>query len=181
MKLWEETSEDGRNRRLYVIGETRWWAKDDALRKVFGSFAKPDRVLYMDVVITMEEFQKDVTIIPFVRSKAQGYKDALLKYETMLTAEVFLRIFEQTSLLSKYLQTRGMDIVTAQHLVTGTEDNLRKSARDFEGVKRSADNFFVEWANGILEEQVTKPQSQDSFPSLAADDATVGRIHRQIS
>jgi hypothetical protein len=88
---------------------------------------------------------------PAIRSNAQGYKDALLKYETILTAEVFLRIFEQMSPLSKYLQTSGMDIVTAQHLVTGTEDNLRKCARDFECVKRAADNF-VEWANGILEE-----------------------------
>ena len=73
MKLWEETSEDGRNRRLYVIGETRWWAKDEALRKVFGSFAKPDRALYMDVVITMERIEKVVTIKPAIRSKAQGY------------------------------------------------------------------------------------------------------------
>lgn len=113
MKLWEETSEDRRHRRLDVIGETRWWAKDEALRKVFGSFAKPDRALYTDVVITMERIEKDVTIKPAIRSKAQGYKDALLKYETILTAEVFLRIFEQTSPLSKYLQTSGMDIVTA--------------------------------------------------------------------
>ncbi|XP_029551933.1 uncharacterized protein LOC115151819 isoform X2 [Salmo trutta] len=152
MKLWEETSEDRRHRRLDVIGETRCWAKDEALRKVFGSFAKPDRTLYTDVVITMERIEKDVTIKPDIRSKAQGYKDALLKYETILTAEVFLRIFEQMSPLSKYLQTSGMDIVTAQHLVTGTEDNLRKCAQDFEGVKRAADDF-VEWANGILEEQ----------------------------
>ncbi len=43
-----------------------------------------------------------------------------------------------------------MDIASAQHLVTGTEDSLRKCARDFEGVKRAADDF-VEWANGILE------------------------------
>lgn len=89
MKLWEETSEDRRHRRLDVIGETRWWAKDEALRKVFGSFAKPDRALYTDVVITMERIEKDVTIKPAIRSKAQGYKDALLKYETILTAEVF--------------------------------------------------------------------------------------------
>ena len=60
-----------RHRRLDVIGETRWWAKDEALRKVFGSFAKPDLALYTDVVITMERIEKDVTIKPAIRSKAQ--------------------------------------------------------------------------------------------------------------
>eukprot|EP00063_Salmo_salar_P063808 XP_014038643.1 PREDICTED: zinc finger protein 519-like [Salmo salar] len=97
MNLWEETSEDRRHRRLDVIGETGWWAKDKALRKVFGSF---DCALSMDVVITMERIEKDVAIKPAIRPR----------------------------------------------------DNLRKCARDFEGVKRAADNF-VEWANGILEEQ----------------------------
>ncbi|RXN12350.1 SCAN domain-containing 3-like protein [Labeo rohita] len=55
LKLWEENSEDKRHRRLGVIGETRWWAKDEALRKVFGRFAKPDNALYTDLVITMEK------------------------------------------------------------------------------------------------------------------------------
>lgn len=152
MHIWEETTEDKRHRRLGVIGETRWWAKDEALKKVFGGFAKPDQALYTDVIITMEKTEKDMTIKPAIRSKAQGYKDALLRYETILTAEIYLRIFENTSPLSKYLQTSGIDFVTAQHLVTGTEDNLRKYARDFESVKKAADNF-VEWTNGILEEQ----------------------------
>jgi hypothetical protein len=44
----------------------------------------------------------------------KGYKDALLKGTRMLSqAGVFLSIFEQTSPLSKYFQTSGMDIVTA--------------------------------------------------------------------
>ncbi|KAJ4939420.1 hypothetical protein JOQ06_028869, partial [Pogonophryne albipinna] len=49
-------------------------------------------------------------------------------------------------------QTSGMDILTAQHLVKGTEDSLRKCTRDFDGVKKAADEF-VAWANGILQEQ----------------------------
>lgn len=53
MKLREETCEEMRHRRLGVIGETRWWARDETLRKVFGSFANPDHALHADVVITM--------------------------------------------------------------------------------------------------------------------------------
>ncbi len=111
-------SEDKRHRRLGVIGEKRWWAKDDALRKVLGRFAKPENALYTDLVITMEKMEKDVTMKPVIRNKAQGYKAALLKYETIFKAEIFLRIFEQTTPLSKYLQTSGIDIASAQHLVT---------------------------------------------------------------
>ncbi|KAJ8350084.1 hypothetical protein SKAU_G00252140 [Synaphobranchus kaupii] len=44
-----------------------------------------------------------------------------------------------------------MDILTAQRLVEGAEDSLRKCVRDFEGVKRAADEFVV-WANGMLQE-----------------------------
>lgn len=66
MKLWEETSEDRRHSQLDVIGETHWWAKDEALKKVFGSFATPDHALYTDVVITMERIEKDVTIKPAI-------------------------------------------------------------------------------------------------------------------
>lgn len=69
MKLWEENSEDKRHRRLGVIGETRWWAKDEALRKVFGRFAKPDNALYTDLVITMEKIEKDVTMKPVIQNK----------------------------------------------------------------------------------------------------------------
>ncbi|QQP52351.1 Uncharacterized protein FKW44_004479, partial [Caligus rogercresseyi] len=50
---------------------------------------------------------------------------------------------------SKYLQISGMDLLTAHHLVMGTEDGLKKCVRDFSGVKEAADRF-VEWANGEL-------------------------------
>ena len=33
---WEEISKDKHHRRLCPIGQTRWWAKDQALSKVFG-------------------------------------------------------------------------------------------------------------------------------------------------
>lgn len=42
-----------------------------------------------------------------------------------------------------------MDIITAQRLVEGTEEGLRKCSRDFEGVDE-----FVKWADEeLLEEE----------------------------
>lgn len=35
MNLWEKESQGKRHRRLSPVGKTRWWAKDNALKKVF--------------------------------------------------------------------------------------------------------------------------------------------------
>lgn len=93
------------------------------------------------MLMTLDTIVDDSTQKPTVRAKAKGFIEGLLKYETVLTAQLFLFIFELTSPLSKYLQTRGMDIITAQRLVEGTEEGLRKCARDFEGVKCAAESF----------------------------------------
>lgn len=151
MSTWEQVSEDPRHRRLSPIGETRWWAKDDALRKVFGAFGNPQRGLFVDLIVTLTSMGEDTSLKPTARVKAEAYKESLLKYETILTAQVFLRIFEHTSPLSKYMQTKGMDILTVQRLVVGTQESLKKCARDFRGVQRAADQFVV-WANEKLQD-----------------------------
>ena len=152
MQRWEEMSQDKHHRRLCPIGPTRWWAKDQALSKVFGCFGNPQGALFLEVLMTLNTIVDDKTQQPTVRAKAKGFIEGLLRYETVLTAQIFLRIFQHTSPLSKYLQTKGMDIITAQRLVKGTEEGLRECARDFEGVKCAADEF-VKWANERLQEE----------------------------
>jgi len=73
MKTWEETNTDKRHRRLSAIGQTRWWAKDAALTKVFRCFGRPDSALYVDVVLALIAVQLDTTSKPTVRAKAKGY------------------------------------------------------------------------------------------------------------
>ncbi len=151
MKVWEEVSEDRRHRYIAPIGETRWWSKDQALRKVLGYFGNPEGALFIDLVTTMAKMEKDIIMQLTARVKARGYMEALLRYETILTAQIFLRIFAETTPLSKYLQTSCMVLLTAQRMVMGTEDNLKSFSRDFEGVKKAADTF-VQWANSNLPE-----------------------------
>ncbi|CAL9702757.1 unnamed protein product [Knipowitschia caucasica] len=152
MLQWEEVSVDRRHRRLAPIGETRWLVKDQALRKVFGTFGKPDDALFTDLVITLSKIEKDETMKSIARVKARGYLEGLLRYETVLTAQVFLRVFQETTPLSKYLQTSGMDILTAQRLVTGVQNSLQHCSRDFAGVQKAA-GVFVEWANTVLQDE----------------------------
>ncbi|KAI4884376.1 hypothetical protein NFI96_000286 [Prochilodus magdalenae] len=152
MNIWEKESHSKRHRPIAPIGETRWWAKHIALKKMFGSFGKPQDCLYVDVLCTLSAIQEQKTVKGNVRTKARGYKDGLLRHETILTAQLFMRIFKQTTPLSKYLQTGGMDILSAHRMVISTHEALKQMARDFKAVKDAADNF-VKWANEKLEEQ----------------------------
>ena len=83
---------------------------------------------------------------------ARTYIEALLKYETVLTAQLFLRIFALTAPLTKYLQTSGMDLLSAHRMVRETHQQLQNFVRDFDAVKEAADKF-VSWANSRFESE----------------------------
>lgn len=76
--MWEKQSQEKSHRRLSPIGETRWWAKHEALKKVFGHFGKPENGLFTDVLFTLEAIEKKVHEKPTVRAKARGFKEGLL-------------------------------------------------------------------------------------------------------
>ena len=153
VSLWENTKqEETRHRRLSPIGETRWWAKHEALKKIFGHFGKPEDGLFIDAVLTLEAIEKKEKEKPAVRARARGFKESLLRHETVLTAQIFLRVFEHTTPLSKYLQSKGMDILSAHRMVAATQEGLKGIARDFRTVRAAADSF-VKWANEKLEER----------------------------
>ena len=41
MNTWKGVASEGDKRKLGLAGDTRWWAKDTALIKMFGKFNKP--------------------------------------------------------------------------------------------------------------------------------------------
>ena len=86
-------------------------------------------------------------------------------YETILTAQIFLRIFEHTDPLSKYLQTSGLDLLCTHGMVETTQNTLQKMIRDFNGIK-DAGQTFVQWANEKLrdEENETVMDVEDTLP-----------------
>ena len=200
MNVWEKESHSSRHKRIGPIGETRWWAKHDALKKVFGSFGKPQDCLYIDVLCTLSAIQDQTTVKSNVRSKARGYKDGLLRHETILTTQLFLRIFEKTTPLSKYLQTGGMDILSAHRMVMSTHEALKEMGRDFQTVKDATESF-VKRANDKLEEKdeemgmevevslpQRRPKKKKSMPGVMAQDETSNdpsktyevKVHNQI-
>lgn len=87
-----------------------------------------------------------------------------MRYDTELTAQLFLRIFEVTTPLSKYLQSSGLDILTAHRMVMATQDAMKNMARDFKSVKQAADTF-VQWANAqLMVEEDCELELEAAFP-----------------
>lgn len=87
MNKWETTS---KFKFISVIGETRWWAKDRCVSKIFGSYNNPKDSLFVDIIQTLHEIYITDTFVPDVRFKAKTYIDALLKYETIVMSQIYL-------------------------------------------------------------------------------------------
>lgn len=97
----------------------------------------------------MDEISKSPKTRPEARYRAAGFIEGLSKFETVLTAQIFLRIFKITTSLSKYLQTSGIDILQAHRMVVNSLTRLRECSRDFNAVKSAAE-IYVSWANEKL-------------------------------
>ena len=66
----------------------------------------------MEVIITLNAILVDDQIQAVVKAKVKGYIDSFLKFETILTAQAYLQVFSHTTVLSKYLQTVQLDLLT---------------------------------------------------------------------
>ena len=145
MDIWKESS----RKVLSTIGETRWDSKFNAVLKIFGSYGDTSNALFVTIIEVLEGISKSEILNSDTRYKATSYLNSLSKYETILTANMYLRIFQHTSPTSKYLQTSGLDLITAQTMITETKNSLTAISRDFDHLKLTTDKF-VEWANNEL-------------------------------
>jgi len=150
MDIW--TTKNSK-KKICTIGETRWWSKDAALSIiiVFGHFNEPGNGLYVDLIKTLDEIENNLGITLDARYMAKNLKEVLLKYETILTAQMYLRIFKKTTPLSKYLQGHGVNIISAYQMVKQTLYDLQDFARQFHSIKEAA-NTFVEYTNKKFDE-----------------------------
>jgi hypothetical protein len=138
--------------KLNTIGKTRWWAKAGAVQKIFGEFGNEEAVnksLYVDVLTCFSEIVSSPRFNVTARDEARTLVDKLTKFETILTAATFNRIFAITTPLSEYLQTSGLDILQAWRMVESAIEKLERISRDFSTVLRVATQF-AENANNQL-------------------------------
>lgn len=73
-----------------------------------------------------------------------------MKYETVITSQIFLKIFTITGPLSRYMQTKGLDLLTCNAMVQTAVQQLRSIQRDMTCIQDATKKFIL-WANGELD------------------------------
>lgn len=143
MTIWTNSNQDNNTKRLQSIGDTRWWSKNISLQRIFGTPNNAKEALYVNVLISLSTIANSSQFSPEIRAKSTNLKESLLKYSTLLTAFLYMRIFEKTTPLSNYLQTSGMDIQKAHSMVEKTLSELKLLKRDENGLKKCVDEFIM--------------------------------------
>lgn len=75
IQKWEEMSQGKYHSRLCPIGETRWWAQDQTLTKVFGCFGNAQDDSFVDLLMTLATDEEDRIMKPTITVKAKGYRE----------------------------------------------------------------------------------------------------------
>ena len=88
----------------------------------------------------------------------------MIRYQHVLTAITYLHIMEITSVLSKYLQTSGLDFINAFNMMEATKKDIQQIHHDFAMVVIKTDHF-VQHANEVLEERGCNVLIESSFPA----------------
>ena len=143
-----------RARRLVSIGETRWLSKSAALVKIFGFYSTNDSTksgLFAELILALDAIADEPTFQESARSDAKVLMDHFMKFETILTAFVFLHIYKITTPLSQYLQTKGLDMLQAWRMVETVHNEIITISRDFENIHQQAKEFCAS-VNALLAE-----------------------------
>ena len=147
MKVWQEHMQtkpgNKKHLRLERIGQTRWSSRGRALRKSFGSYTDHSWEFYSDLLIIFQQVIEAPEFKESDRYEAQKLSEILRKFETILMAYTFTRIFDITTPVSDYLQTPGLDIMQAWRMVNKATKNVEKISSDFSCIFETAFSFVV--------------------------------------
>ncbi|KAL4113078.1 hypothetical protein QTP88_016768 [Uroleucon formosanum] len=151
MNLWKELSEkDNIHKRLQAICETRWTAKETAIKRLFGTYnSLDDNGMLSDLLLVLTKIVQNPNLNPDVRSKASNFISCFIKYETILVAHMYMKIFQITGPLSRYLQSNKLDLLKCQQMVTSALENLKGIQRGVENVKEVCNTFITNTNNKI--------------------------------
>lgn len=90
-----------------------------ALKKIFGTFYANNfnGILFKNLIQVMKLIKDSIQYDSESRAKASAFIENFIKYETILTAMGFLKIFSITGPLPKYLQDINCDILQAYNMI----------------------------------------------------------------
>ncbi|KAL4119009.1 hypothetical protein QTP88_011882 [Uroleucon formosanum] len=131
MNFWKNTTEGKNISFISTLGEIRWWSKEKSLRKVFGSLNDSQNSIFVQICQTLFNISTSESMNSDTRFNANVYLQMLIKFDTIITAQLFLLIFKSTTPLSNYLQTSGMDLLQSYKMVENTIKTLKDVSRKF--------------------------------------------------
>lgn len=99
--------------RLENLGKIRWYLKEKALTKAFGSFSNPSTEIYKTLLEFLKIIKKSPDYDFAVSLEADFLLDKWTKIDIILTSFTFLKIFEVFGHISKYFRQQGLDLFAA--------------------------------------------------------------------
>ena len=131
MTVWQNmASQDNigsaRLKRLQQIGETRWWSKQAALERILGTFTDPLKGTYCTLIRVLNHVKSSVNFNSKATNDADDLLQKWLRYDTMVTAFLLLRVYSILQQASDYLQTKGLDYLSAWKMVEEAKSKLCK-------------------------------------------------------
>ncbi|KAL4131099.1 hypothetical protein QTP88_008448 [Uroleucon formosanum] len=102
-------------RESYKYNNTRWWSREKALFLLIDG----DEPLFS-------------TVISKICSEASSILEKPCCFKIILTSHIFIHIFKIVGPTSRYLQTKGIDLLTAWNMIESVQSKISKI--DFESV-----------------------------------------------
>lgn len=151
---WEKATADLKGRKKLIrfehLGKTRWYSKDKALKKIFGTFKEPSTDIFCCLLKFLHQIKTSKSYDSKTSFEASSLLENWLKMENILTAFVFLKIFEILGPFSKYLQTEGLDLMAASIMAESVISKIEKLRDSFKNIKNKAVEF-AKAVNGMID------------------------------
>lgn len=144
-------------KKLQLIGKTRWWSKEKAIRNLIGT--PLDLFVVLKVLDTIENSDRfDGATI----SAAKRFKKAWLEYDNIITALAMRDVLTFVLPATNYLQTKGLNISAALKIIRNVKDELKEYRDSFELFKTKVDTFICD-LNVLLEESDINDVAETKF------------------
>lgn len=127
--------------RFENFGKTRWYSHDRSLKKIFKSYDDTDTDVFLALLRFLYNVKTSVSFDSKATFEASVLLDNYTKMETNLTAFTYLKIFDVIGPASKYLQTKGFDMMAALKLVQAATSDIKNIRDSFDELREKAIRF----------------------------------------
>lgn len=122
-------------RKLVKIGTTRWWSNYKAVKRIC------DEPLSYFILLKVLWHLSTHPGTPQTKSSSEDLLNNWLKFANLLTANNLRIVIKSCDPVTKYLQTKGLDIIQAMNLVNCQLKLIKEGRCKFAEVLKSAHEF----------------------------------------